>query len=98
MFARHVVAAAAVVGLMMTGAMAGSALAQTNGSQPAQSAPAKPMKKSMPMHKGAMHHASGKKMSAKSGHKMDNIADKLNACEMKPQSERQSCINDATRG
>ena len=95
MFARHVIAAAAVVGLMMTGAMASSALAQTNGAQPAQSAPAKPMKKSMPMHKGAMH---GKKMSSKEGHKLDSIADKLNACEMQPQAQRQSCINDATRG
>lgn len=97
MFARHVVAAAALVGLMMTGAMTGSAMAQTNsGAQPAQTAPAHPMNKSM--HKGAMHHTSGKKMSSKEGHKLDNIADKLNACQMKPQADRQACIDDATRG
>lgn len=28
----------------------------------------------------------------------NNVADKLNACEAKPMQERQSCINDATRG
>lgn len=92
MVAKHVIVAAALVGLMMTGAMAGSALAQTNGTT--QAAPAKnSMQKSM--HKGTMHRQSAR---AKEGHKLDNIADKLNACEMKPEAERQSCISDATRG
>ena len=31
------------------------------------------------------------------GHAQDNVADKLNACEGKPMSERQSCIDAATR-
>lgn len=31
------------------------------------------------------------------GHEQDNVADKLNACEGKPMSERQSCIASATR-
>jgi hypothetical protein len=31
------------------------------------------------------------------GHKLDNIANQLNACETKSQSERQSCIDQATR-
>ncbi len=87
MFARYVIAAAALVALVATGAVTNSALAQTNGGS--QAAPAKPMMKKS-MHKGGGH-------MAKEGHKMDNIADKLNACEMKPQSERQGCINDATR-
>lgn len=101
MFARHVVAAAALVGLMMAGAMAGSALAQTNtGDQQTQTAPATPMNTPMKKstHKGAMPRSSGKTMSSKEGHKLDNIADKLNACETMPQAQRQSCIDDATRG
>ncbi len=41
---------------------------------------------------------SGNRQTAQTpGHQQDNIADKLNACESKPMSERQSCINDATR-
>jgi hypothetical protein len=31
------------------------------------------------------------------GHKLDNIADKLNACGALPAAERQSCIDQATR-
>lgn len=109
MFARHLIAAAALVGLMTTGAMVGTAAAQTTAPAAAPAKPAaepmakKPMaKKAMPMKmpmkkaaakKGAMHHM---KMS-KEGHKMDNIADKLNACEMKPTADRQSCISDATK-
>lgn len=114
MFVRHLIAAAALVGLMTTGAMVGSAAAQTTAPAAAPAAPApaakpmaKPMaKKAMPMKKAAakkmpMHKAAAKtpmkmKMS-KEGHKMDNIADKLNACEMKPTADRQSCISDATK-
>lgn len=110
MFVRHLIAAAALVGLMTTGAMIGSAAAQTTAPAAAPAAPApaaKPMaKKAMPMKKAAakkmpMHKAAAKtpmkmKMS-KEGHKMDNIADKLNACEMKPTADRQSCISDATK-
>jgi hypothetical protein len=48
--------------------------------------------------KSSSDHSSGRmnKQSAE-GHKMDNIADQLNACQAKPQAERQSCIDQATR-
>ena len=87
MLVRTLIAGAALAGLMMTGAVTTTAFAQTSGDQP--------MKKSMPMpmHKGSAMH----KSMAKEGHKMDNIADKLNACEMKPTADRQSCISDATK-
>jgi hypothetical protein len=109
MFARHLIAAAALVGLMTTGAMVGSAAAQTTAPAAAPAAPAakpaaKPMaKKAMPMKKAAakkapMHKAGGMKMKmSKEGHKMDNVADKLNACETKPAADRSSCISDATK-
>lgn len=95
MFAKHLIAAAAVAGLMATGAFVGTAAAQTTA--PA-AAPAKPMaKKAAPKHAmhHAMHHAHAK--MSKAGHKMDNVADKLNACEMKPSADRQACISDATK-
>ncbi|HEX9463655.1 MAG TPA: hypothetical protein VGB82_13745 [Alphaproteobacteria bacterium] len=31
------------------------------------------------------------------GHDKDNIADQLNACQAKPQADRQACIDQATR-
>jgi hypothetical protein len=31
------------------------------------------------------------------GHKLDNIADKLNVCGGRPPAERQSCMDEATR-
>jgi len=46
--------------------------------------------------KAAMTPNKGNKQTAQ-GHSMDNIADQLNACETKPQAERQSCIDAATR-
>lgn len=91
MLVRTVIAAAALVGLMATGAVTTSAFAQAAGATTAASAKKAPMK---PMKK-AMHKSSAK--SAKAGHKMDNVADKLNACETKAAADRQSCINDATR-
>lgn len=39
---------------------------------------------------------SSNKQSAQ-GHNMDNIADQLNACQAKPQAERQGCMDQATR-
>jgi hypothetical protein len=84
------IAGAALVGLMVTGAVTTTAFAQTSGAQP--------MKKSMPMHKGsAMHSDMHKGGMAKEGHKMDNIADKLNACQAKSAGERQSCMDAATK-
>ena len=86
MLVRTLIAAAALVGLMATGAVTTTAFAQSSGSQataPMKKAPAKKA-----MHSGKM---------AKEGHKMDSIADKLNACETKAPADRQGCINDATR-
>lgn len=31
------------------------------------------------------------------GHKLDNVADQLNACNLRPVAERQSCIDQITR-
>ncbi len=82
MLVRTLIASAAVAGLMLTGAVTTTAFAQ-----------GQPMKKSMPMKKGSAMH----KSMAKEGHKMDNIADKLNACQSKPASDRQSCMDAATK-
>jgi hypothetical protein len=82
------IASAAVAGLMMTGAVTTTAFAQTSGDQPA--------KKSMPMKKGSMHKG-GMGGMAKDGHKMDNIANQLNACQAKPATDRQSCMDSATK-
>ena len=90
MLVRTLIAAAALVGLMATGAVTTTAFAQTAGTTAATPAKKAPMKKHAPMHK-AMHKA-----AAKEGHKMDSIADKLNACETKAAADRQSCINSAT--
>jgi hypothetical protein len=38
--------------------------------------------------------SSGKQMAQ--GHKLDNIADKLNACGGRPAAERQACMDQAT--
>ncbi|HTP81630.1 MAG TPA: hypothetical protein VMQ11_01730 [Alphaproteobacteria bacterium] len=93
MLIRTLIAAAAVVGLMSTGAVTTTAFAQT--SQPANTS--MPMK-SMPMKKGsAMHSGMHKGGMAKEGHKMDHVADKLNACQAKPAAERQSCMDSATK-
>jgi len=89
MLAKSLIASAALVGFLMTGAVTTTAFAQATGAQ--TTAPAK-----KPMHKGgAMHKGSGK--MAKEGHKMDNIADKLNACELQPMDQRQGCIDSATK-
>jgi hypothetical protein len=89
MLVRTLIATVALVGLTMTGMVTTVAFAQSSGTQ--TMAPAKkPMMMKKEMHKGSA------KM-AKEGHKMDNIADKLNACEMQPTDQRQSCINSATR-
>lgn len=87
MLVRTLIASAALVGLTMTGAVTTTAYAQASGSQ--TMAPAK-----KPMHKGSAMHKGG---MAKEGHKMDNIADKLNACQSKAMNERQSCMDAATK-
>ena len=86
MFAKHLLTAGAVIGLLMTGAVTGAALAQAPAAE-------KPMKKSMPMHKSSMHKGG----MAKEGHKMDNIADKLNQCQTMPQAQRGGCMDSATK-
>ncbi|HTY69682.1 MAG TPA: hypothetical protein VMH36_23710 [Alphaproteobacteria bacterium] len=88
MLVRTLIASAALVGLVATGAVTTTAFAQD--SQPA--------KKAMPMKKGsAMHSEMHKGGMAKEGHKMDHVADKLNACQAKPAAERQSCMDSATK-
>jgi len=54
------------------------------------------MKRGANKAKAAMTPNKGNKQTAQ-GHAKDNIADQLNACEVKPQAERQSCIDQATR-
>ncbi len=46
--------------------------------------------KAAPMHKAMKKGGKGAMMK---GHKMDNVADQLNACQAKAASERQSCMN-----
>ncbi len=86
MLVRTLIASAVVAGFMMTGVVATTALAQ-----------GQPMKKSMSMKKGSAMHSEMHKGMAKEGHKMDNIADKLNACQSKPAGDRQSCMDAATK-
>ncbi len=54
------------------------------------------MKSSGQKAKSAMTSKRGSKQTAQ-GHEKDNIADQLNACQSRPQAERQSCIDQATR-
>lgn len=62
----------------------------------AQTPPAQTSNDHMPMKKMMMdkRHASSMPMH-RSGHRMDTIADKLNACQLQPQAERQMCIDRA---
>jgi hypothetical protein len=63
---------------------------------------AQPMGQSAPKRKSAKSSSGMKNSSSTTnkqmaqGHKLDNIADKLNACATRPTSERQSCIDQAT--
>lgn len=41
--------------------------------------------------------SSDKSKQSAQGHQKDNIADQLNACQAKPQAERQACVDQATR-
>jgi len=82
---RHLFAATALLGLILA-AQPTPAAAQTSGSTATtQHKPAKAM---------AHHGAMSKKMGP--GHRMDNIADKLNACQQKAQAERKMCMDQAT--
>jgi hypothetical protein len=60
-------------------------------------APTPPANDQMPMKHMMMdkRHASGMPMHKSGHHRMDTIADKLNACQLKPQAERQLCIDRA---
>lgn len=72
--------------------------AQTSPSTPAAEQPKAPTTA-----KGRMmgSRATAKKpaMARKTmpGHRLDNIADRLNTCQKRPQAERQSCMEQATR-
>jgi len=90
---------------------AGSGAATSGTSSQTQSTPtdqsATPHRSMTQRAGDSMKHAGQKVKSAFSsnksskqtaqGHSKDNIADQLNACETKPQAERQSCIDAATR-
>lgn len=58
---------------------------------------AQPNNNHMPMKKMMMHnrHASTMPMHKSGQHRMDTIADKLNACMLHPQAERQLCVDRA---
>jgi hypothetical protein len=58
--------------------------------------------RSMTQRSGDSMQRTGQKTKGRSrqtaqGHNMDNIADQLNACQAKPQAERQACVDQATR-
>ncbi len=84
MFGRFL-AAAAVAGVILAGVPAVSYAQASGGDQT----------KSMPMKKGMTKKSMGKSKKSMEGHKMDNIADKLNACQAMPQADRQSCMSKA---
>lgn len=76
------IASAALVGLMITGAVMTTAFAGTADVQTMAQAK-------------AVHNSSSKMGK---GHKLDHIANELNACELKPSAaERQSCIDGAAK-
>jgi hypothetical protein len=68
--------------------------AQTSSTTTMQKKPA--AKKPAAKKKMATKSKSGSK-TMKSGHKMDNVADKLNACQSKAMADRQSCMDMATK-
>ena len=83
---RYAIAAAALFGFVLA-LQPGAASAQASGSTTAtQHKPMKPMS-----------HGGGMKQMGKPGHSMDNIADKLNACQAKPEADRKSCMDQATK-
>ncbi len=84
---RHMFAAVALTGFVLA-IQPSPAAAQTSEGSPAASQH-KPMKK--------MGQRSGMaKRMAKPGHQMDNIADKLNACQQRAEGERKMCMDQAT--
>ena len=104
---RQAIAAAAVFGLLM-GMQPVSASAQTSSSTTATQAK-KPMAKKSTAKKSMAKKSTAKKPAAQktamasksmkgSNRRLDNIADKLNACQAKPMGERQSCMDNATKG
>jgi hypothetical protein len=98
---RHAIAAAAVLGLLI-GMQPVSASAQTSSSTTATQAK-KPMakkstaKKTMAKKPAAQKTAMASK-PMKGNHRLDNVADKLNACMAKPVGERQPCMDQALKG
>jgi hypothetical protein len=81
---RHLFTSLALVGFVLAVQPHPAAAQNSSSSTTAQH---KPMAKRGHMMKPGM---------AKPGHQMDNVADKLNACQAKPQGERQSCMNAVT--
>jgi hypothetical protein len=89
---RQVLVSTAIAGLLVL-MEPGLVAAQTStapAAQPQKTTAAKPMKK-------ATHKPMAKKASMGGHHSMDNIADKLNACQAKAMSDRQSCMDAATK-
>lgn len=85
---RHLVVAG-FVAFALAAALPNAGVGQTPA-QPATSNDQMPMKRMMmdKRHGASMH-------MHRSGHRMDTIADKLNACQLQPQAERQLCIDRA---
>jgi len=69
--------------------------ASDQSAQPMGQSSAKPARKSAKSSSSTKGSSSTNKQMAQ-GHKLDNIADQLNACATRPTSERQSCIDQAT--
>ena len=90
---RYFLACAAVLGLLLAGGI-GPVAAQTSTAPATEQPKAKPAAKKMEMHQGMVKSS---KMPMKEGHRLDNVADKLNGCQARPQNERQRCMDEATK-
>ena len=49
-------------------------------------------------HKGRHHHQQQAKRDTAHSKATDQIADRLNACEAKPEDQRKTCLADAAKG
>jgi hypothetical protein len=95
---RHLIASAAVFGLIVAMQPApAAAQTSTTTTQPAKPAAKKPATKSAAKKPAAKKSMASAKPAKGSNRKLDNIADKLNACQAKPMGERQNCMDAATK-
>jgi hypothetical protein len=86
---------------LMAAAVSGLVLAAQPGPAAAQSAPAATQPKSSmtggPMMGGQQSAKKPMMRSTKKGHRMNDVADRLNACQRHEPAHRQSCMEQAAR-